>query len=115
MNGDPEYIETMPQNPLLVTETLDPILAKPLLGPTSELAIATRPVFLDNRESPVQWSENDWKHLEVNRQDIFDMSAIMEQFDQASFLTDGYAILKEIMTPEVIKKSCARCPIIKSS
>ena len=104
MSGGPEYIETMPQNPLLVTETLDPILAKPLLGPTSELAIATRPDFLDNHESPVQWSENDWKHLEVNRQDIFDMSAIMEQFDQASFLTDGYAILKEIMTPEVIKK-----------
>ena len=53
MNGDPEYIETVPQNPLLVTETLDPILAKPLLGPTSELAIATRPDFLDNHESPV--------------------------------------------------------------
>ena len=104
MKGSSGYVATMPQNPLLVTETLDSMLARPLLGPTSELAKATRPIFLVNARSPVQWSENDWDQLEENRQDIFNMSAVIEQFDQTSFLTDGYAILKGIMTPEVIKK-----------
>ena len=89
MNGSAEYIETMPQNPLLVTTNLDPILARPLLGPTSELAKATRPDFLDNAQSPVQWSKSDWNRLELNRQDIFDMSVVTEQFDQASFLAEG--------------------------
>ena len=104
MNGSAEYTKTMPQNPLLVTTNLDPILARPLLGPTSDLAKATRPDFLDNAQSPVQWSESDWNRLELNRQDIFDMSMVIEQFDQASFLADGYAILKEVMTSEVIRK-----------
>lgn len=104
MKGSIEYVPTMPQNPLLVTEVLYPMLARLLLIPTSELAKATRPDFLVNAQSPVQWSGNDWDRLEANRQDIFDMSAVIEQFDQSSFLSDGYAVLKEIMTSEAIRE-----------
>jgi len=104
MKGSIEYVPTMPQNPLLVTEVLYPMLARLLLIPTSELAKATCPDFLVNAQSPVQWSGNDWDRLEANRQDIFDMSAVIEQFDQSSFLSDGYAVLKEIMTSEAIRE-----------
>ena len=84
----------MPQNPLLIPEVSDPTLARLLLRSTSELADATRPSFLANDRSPVHWSGSDWDRLETNREPLFDMSAVAAQFDHASFLRDGYAVLK---------------------
>ena len=95
---------TMPQNPLLVTEVSDPTLARLLMRSTSELADATRPSFLANNHSPVHWSRSDWDRLEVNREPLFDMSAVAAQFDQASFLRDGYAVLREVMTPKTVEE-----------
>ncbi len=99
----PECAPAMPQNPLLAPEVSDPTLAGPLLRPTGELAQATRPDFLANEQSPVQWSRSDWDRLEANREDIFDRSAVAAQFDHASFLRDGYAVLRGIMTPNAIE------------
>ena len=93
----------MPQNPLLGPEVLDPTLAAVLRGPTSDLARATRPDFLANAQSPVQWSRSDWDRLEANREDLFDMSAVAAQFDGASFLRDGYAVLRGVMTSRTVE------------
>ncbi len=98
----PKRAPAMPQNPLLAPEVLDPTLARLLLRPSSELAQATRPGFLANEQSPVQWSRNDWDRLEANHEDIFDMSAVAAQFDHASFLRDGYAVLRGVMTPKAV-------------
>ena len=93
----------MPQNPLLAPEVSDSIWARPLLRPTSELARATRPDFLANGHSPVQWSRSDWDQMEANRRDLFDLAAVAAQFDRASFVRDGYAVLRGIMTPQAIE------------
>ena len=100
----PKSAPAMPQNLLLANEVSDPTLARPLLRPTSELAQATRPSFLRNEQSPVQWSRSDWDRLEANRRDIFDMSAVEAQFDSARFLRDGYAVLSGIMTPKAVEE-----------
>ena len=105
----------MPQNPLLGPEVLDPTLAAVLRGPTSDLARATRPDFLANAQSPVQWSRSDWDRLEANREDLFDMSAVAAQFDGASFLRDGYAVLKGIMTPRTLRCGRRRCNTASNS
>ena len=96
------YAEPMPRNPLLEPEVSDPILARTLRGPSSELARATRPHFLANERSPVEWTERDWDLMEANRRDIFDMEAVDSQFDSARFLEDGYAVLRGIMTPDAV-------------
>ena len=96
--------EPMPQNPLLGSEVANSTMARLLRGATSELAQATRPDFLANDHSPVQWSHNDWDRLEANRKDIFDMSAVVEQFDYDSFLRDGYAVLRGVMTTEAVEE-----------
>ena len=100
--SSPDSAPTMPQNPLLVPEASDPTLARLLLRSTSELADATRPSFLANGHSPVQWSRSDWDRLEANREPLFDMSAVAAQFDHASFSRDGYAVLREVMTPQTV-------------
>ena len=102
--SSPDSAPTMPQNPLLVSEVSDPTLARLLLRSTSELARATRPSFLANDHSPVQWSRSDWNRLEANREPLFDMSAVAAQFDHASFLRDGYAVLREVMTPKTVEE-----------
>ena len=101
--SSPDSAPTMPQNPLLVPEASDPTLARLLLRSTSELADATRPSFLANDHSPVQWPRSDWDRLEANREPLFDMSAVAAQFDHASFSRDGYAVLREVMTPETVE------------
>ena len=101
--SSPDSAPAMPQNPLLVPEVSDPTLAQLLLRPTDALASATRPSFLANNHSPVQWSHSDWEQLEDNREPLFDMSAVAAQFDHASFLRDGYAVLKEVMTPKTVE------------
>ena len=102
--SSPDSVPTMPQNPLLVPEVSDPTLAQLLLRPTSELARATRPSFLTNDHSPVQWSDSDWDQLEENRDPLFDMAAVAAQFNHANFLRDGYAVLEEVMTPKTVEK-----------
>ena len=94
----------MPQNPLLGPEIADPILARPLQGPTSELAQATRPDFFLNNHSPVQWTPDEWNRLESNRKDILDMSSVVAQFDYDSYLRDGCAVLRGVMTQEAIRE-----------
>ncbi|MCZ6675878.1 MAG: hypothetical protein O7E52_01385 [Candidatus Poribacteria bacterium] len=100
----PKRIPAMPQNPLLVPDVSDPTLARLLRRPTGELAQATRPSFLNNEQSPVQWSRSDWDRLEANSFDIFDMSAVAAQFNHASFVRDGYAVLRGVMTPEAVEE-----------
>lgn len=102
--SSPDSAPTMPQNPLLAPEVSDPMLARLLLRPTNELARATRPSFLDNAYSPVQWSDTDWERLEENREPLFDMAAVAAQFNYANFLRDGYALLKAVMTPKTVEE-----------
>ena len=83
---------------LLEPQIDDPLLAGMIEGSTDDLARATRPAFLSNTDSPVMWGPEDWKDLESERADIFDLSAIETQFDPDKFLSEGYAILEGIMT-----------------
>ena len=99
---DTDAIPVMPQNPFLSWEALDSALSQLLSQPSDELAQATRPGFIHNSYSPVLWSDDNWDQLETNRSDIFDMSALVEQFDYDRFLVDGYAVLEGVMTPEGI-------------
>ena len=102
--SSPKSSPAMPQNPLLAPEALEPTAARLLSRPTSELARATRPAFLANDHSPVQWSRSDWDRLEANREDIFDMSAVAAQFDHASYVRDGYAVLRGVITPKAVEE-----------
>ena len=102
-NEPQDHVPEMTQNPLLA-EVSNPTLTKFLQRPTHQLAQATRPAFLANAESPVQWSSRHWEQLEAERKDIFDMSAVAAQFDRASFLNDGYAVLKAVMTPTAVEE-----------
>ena len=101
--SSPDSPPAMPQNPLLVPEVPNPTLARLLLRSTSELASATRPSFLANDHSPVQWSHSDWDRLEADREPLFDMSSVAAQFNRDSFLRDGYAVLKEVMTAKTVE------------
>ncbi len=87
------------RNPLL-EDIDDPILARSLVGTTEELAAATRPAFLENPASPVTWKAEDWDRLEATREDLFDWAALEAQFDYDSFLRDGYAVFRGVMTPD---------------
>ena len=90
---------TMPENPLLAG-VLDPEATRVLRGATSDLAQATRPAFLQNERSPVAWTDSDWEAMDRSRHDLFDMAAVESQFDRDTFLKDGYAIFREIITPQ---------------
>ena len=93
----------MQTNPLLhPLGDLDPALARVVQGPTSELARATRPALLANDRSPVEWSTDDWNRLETDRRDLLDMAAVTTQFDAETFLRDGYAVFREIMTADAV-------------
>ena len=92
----------MPQNPLLAGVS-DPDADRILRGRTSDLARATRPPFFRNDRSPVQWTSSDWHRMERNREDLFDMAAVRDQFDRDRFLEDGYAVLREILLPKAIE------------
>jgi|GEM_PF-548460 hypothetical protein len=102
--SDLDSIPAMPKNPLLTDAASDPAFAQPLQRPTSELAQNTRPPFMANEQSPVQWSSSDWQELETKREDLFDMAAVAQQFDYEKFLLDGYAVFTEIMTPRAIEQ-----------
>jgi len=90
------------RNPFL-EEIDDPILARALIGSTEELAAATQPSFLENPGSPITWGAKDWEAMEAGREDLFDWSAVEAQFDYDTFLRDGYAVLRGVMTPETIE------------
>lgn len=92
----------MPENPLLAGAS-DPGAQRILQGPSSDLASATRPPFCGNDHSPVEWTGSDWNKMEANRQGLFDMGAVREQFDRERFLTDGYAVLTQIILPKAIE------------
>jgi hypothetical protein len=89
----------MPQNPLLSVVS-DPDAHRILQGPSTDLAQATRPPFFRNDHSPVQWTNSDWKEMEANREDLFDMAAARAQFDRDRFLMDGYAVFEGIILPK---------------
>ncbi len=93
--------ENIIRNPLL-EDIDDPILARALIGSTEELATATRPAFLENPHSPVTWGPEDWETLEASREDLFDWSSVEAQFDFDTFLRDGYAVLRGVMTPATV-------------
>ena len=90
----------MLQNPLLAPQSTT--LPEPFLRPTSELARATRPDFLANARSPVQWSRIDWDRMRANPAELFDMPAVTSQFDYERFVTDGYAVLRGVMRTKAI-------------
>ena len=91
------YTDTLPKNPLLSGVT-DPDSARVLDEPSS-LARATRPDFLDNGHSPVEWSAGDWSDMEAARDDLLDLAAVEEQFDRDGFLRDGYAVFEGVIRP----------------
>jgi hypothetical protein len=95
-----EFALGMPKNPLLTATPPTGLLQRP----TAELAQATRPPHLANQHSPLQWSRHDWDRLEADRKDVFDMAAIQAQFDYDEFLTDGYAVLREVVLPATIEE-----------
>ena len=101
--ASPDSVPTLPQNPFLAPDASNPTLTRLLLRSTDELADATRPSLLANQHSPVHWSSSDWDGLESNREPLFDMSAVTAQFDHASFLRDGYAVLREVMTAKTVE------------
>ena len=92
------YTDTMPRNPLLA-EVTDPQAARVLEGPTRDLARATRPDFLDNPGSPVEWSPADWSGMEAAREELLDLAAVQDQFDRGDFLRDGYAVFEGVIRP----------------
>ncbi len=85
-------------NPLLLPHIDDPLLAQALAGPTQELARATRPDFMRNPDSPVEWSSPDFARMEAAREDFLDWQAVLDQFDAEAFVVDGYAILRGVVT-----------------
>ena len=97
------YTDTMPRNPLLSGVT-DPHAERVLDGPSAELARATRPGFLGNRHSPVEWSAGDWSDMEAARDDLLDLAAVEEQFDRGEFLRDGYAVFEGVIRPRAREK-----------
>lgn len=101
--ASPDSVPTLPQNPLLAPDASNPTLTRLLLRSTDELADATRPSLLANQHSPVHWSSSDWDGLESNCEPLFDMSAVTAQFDHASFLRNGYAVLREVMTAKTVE------------
>ena len=93
----------MLKNPLLHNPAeIDAALAGVLEGPTDELARATRPAFLANDRSPVEWSGEDWDRMAAERRDLLDMASVSAQFDAEAFLLDGYAVFREVMTLDAI-------------
>jgi hypothetical protein len=93
---------TTPTNPLLVPHIDDPLLAKAMEGPTVELAQATRPEFMQNAGSPVQWSSQDFARMEIERENFLDWQAVLAQFDADEYFADGYAVLRGVMTPAAV-------------
>jgi hypothetical protein len=92
----------MQRNPLLIQELTDALLVGMLERSTNDLAQATRPDFLGNSNSPVQWSPADWDRLESEREELLDFSAINEQWNEATYWEDGYAIFNGVMKPKAV-------------
>ena len=63
---------SMPPNPLLEDQLADPLWERFLHRSTSNLARASRPDFLGDEPTPLQWVAEDWDRLEAERCDIFD-------------------------------------------
>lgn len=104
------YTDTMPLNPLLEDVT-HPDALRIIEGSTDKLAQATRPRFLRNNNSPVQWTSNDWDRLEADRGALLDMESIRSQIDRERFLIDGYAIFENAIKPTAQQKwlSALKC------
>ncbi len=91
-----------PKNPLLLPRIDDPLMAKALEGPTAELARVTRPDFMQNPDSPVEWSSQEFARMEAEREDFLDWQAVIGQFDAEAFLRDGYAVFQGVMSPGAV-------------
>ena len=91
-----------PKNPLLLPRIDDPLMAKALEGPTAELARVTRPDFMQNPDSPVEWSSQEFARMEAEREDFLDWQAVIGQFDAEAFLRDGYAVFQGVMAPGLL-------------
>ena len=94
-------MQTLGNNPLL-EDAVHPDLTRILQGRSSELARATRPAFLPDRDSPVEWERGDWEEMEAKRYELLDMEAVRSQFDRERFLSDGYAIFRGVMRPRAV-------------
>ena len=94
---------SMPPNPLLEDQLADPLWERFLHSPISDLARASRPDFLGDEPTPLQWTAEDWDRLEAERRDIFDWDKLEAQFDRDVYLRDGYSVLRGIMPPSVIE------------
>ncbi len=100
---EPRTLDPSPaKNPLLLPRLDDPLVALALQGPTAELAHATRPDFMQNPRSPVEWSSRDFARMAAERLDLFDWQAVLGQFDAEAFRRDGYAVLQGIMTAAAV-------------
>lgn len=93
---------SMPPNPLLEDQLADPLWERFLHSSTDDLARASRPDFLGDEPTPLQWTAADWDRLEAERRDIFDWDKLEAQFDRDVYLRDGYAVLRGIVPPSVI-------------
>ena len=82
----------------------DPAVRPLLLEiPTEELAPATVPPACGYEETPpALWTAGDWAALEERqrREPLFDMDEVRRQAATQDFAADGYAVFKNIMTPE---------------
>ena len=88
---------SMPPNPLLEDQLDDPLWERFIHCSTSDLARASRPDFLGDEPTPLQWTIEDWDRLEAERRDIFDWDKLEAQFDRDVYLRDGYAVLRGIV------------------
>ena len=100
--SEPPIAAGPPRNPLLLPHIDDSLLARVLRRPSDELAKATRPDFVNNPQSPVQWSGDDFAQMESNREDLLDWPSVLSQFDAEAFLRDGACVLEHVMTPKAI-------------
>jgi len=92
-----------PRNPLLLPQIGDPLLAQVLERPSRGLAEATRPNFVQNPRSPVQWTGADFDKMEDSREPLLEWPSVLSQFNAEAFLRDGACILERVMTPAAIE------------
>ena len=70
-----------PRNPLLLPQIGDPLLAQVLERPSRGLAEATRPNFVQNPRSPVQWTRADFDKMEDSREPLLEWPSVLSQLN----------------------------------
>ena len=79
---------TMPQNPILAPIS-DLGAQRILQGLTSDLAQATRPAFLHNDNSPVQWNTEDWEEMEAKKRGALGWHPVVWRAQREESCADG--------------------------